>query len=92
VGLLFHPNLKGTNNKMDGAMETWKRKVAEAIDEFSEAKAKENEALSAFHNDKGVGQTGSAKLMESWLAHQQVAREKNEAVLRLIQMVPKPAE
>lgn len=73
-------------------MENWKRKVAEAIDEFSEAKAKENEALSALHNEKSTNQAESVKLMESWLAHQRAACEKNETVLRLIQMVPKSSE
>lgn len=73
-------------------MENWKRKVADAIDDFSEAKAKENEALSAFHNEKGADQSGSLKLMENWLVYQRLAQEKNEAVQRLIQTAPKLTE
>lgn len=74
-------------------MENWKRKVSEAIEEFKEAKGRENQAISALESMKdGPDQVVSAKLMKNWLTLQRIAQQKNDDVLRMIENVPKKME
>ena len=71
-------------------METWKLKVAEATDEFSAAKEKENEAHAILLDSEGLfDQARRATLRNDWLRLKRESQQKNHAVLRLIQSIPK---
>lgn len=71
-------------------METWKRKVAEATDEFSEIKRKENEAHAILMGSEELfDQARRAALRNNWLRLKRESQQKNYAVLRLIQSIPK---
>jgi len=74
-------------------METWKLKVAEATDEFSETKRKENEALAILMGSGELfDRARKAALRNNWLRLKRESQQKNDAVLRLIQSVPKETE
>lgn len=65
-------------------METWRLKVAEATDEFSETKRKENEALAILmDSEKLFDQARRAALRNNWLRLKWESQQKNHAVLRL---------
>lgn len=70
-------------------MDTWKLKVAEAIEEFSETKRKEEEALAILMGSEELfDRARRVALRNNWLRLKRESQEKNDAVLRLIQSIP----